>query len=979
MNGRYAAGDVVQGKWTLTQLIGEGSYGKVFRAQHEDYGVVYKTAIKIITIPQNESEIKSARAEGMDDESLTNYFRSFVEEIVREFSLMSRLKGTANIVSYEDHDVQPHENGLGWDILIRMELLTPLSDYLSEKALTHKDVIKLGIDICKALELCQKFNIIHRDIKPENMFVSELGDFKLGDFGIARTVEKTTSGLSKKGTYTYMAPEVYRDTAYGSSVDIYSLGIVLYRLLNDNRAPFLPEYPSPISHSDREKALTKRIGGTPLPPPRNAEGRLAEIVLKACAYDPKDRYSSPLIMRQELEAILYNNAEAQIIYPQGDEAPIKSVEYVQEPVPQATPENHNDEMVTVGILRSQVSSEKTESVFSGHGEKAISNNAHSGDVSQPVEHTESVFKSMPTAKLDTVGQQNPLTDNGKKKLPVWIFAAAGAVVIALVLIFVIFIKDKNADGDIDNDIRQTPASETKKNNADDNENTPPATPEQFDNSIPQSIIWGNWVTEGNETDINGEMVDYSNASGNKPGQDRFRYLEIFSENMKYITISDEQYDFEVSVLPFEFRAGPSAYTNVYYRVFSECEFIECHYDKKNGIGSSYVIVSPYKIQGEKLLISEVDLDTVINNALEEVSSEYNEPVYSNMTEEDIKATAEWAEFTKIVHTAVEESAWTEYTFVMEGQNLTLSIEGISVKMLPFEWTNLGSSRWVNAFVNDPAHAYHGIENIDYSYRPSDGHLWMEINFLDGSRAIDPEIIFSKDGTLSISWEKKKHPRRVNEIEEPGNISCQYIWCGMYGGLILIDGGEYYLYQTSWEEYKGAKLLDSLETVPENLSDAQAKDLIQVQNSVLDDLQTAFKDAGVEATIDSNTGKVTMDTSILFAVDDASLSEAGKAYLNGFLDVYAAVVLSDTYTGAISEVLVEGHTDSTGTYEYNQTLSEKRADAVREYCLSRQAGLAEIMVTKGCSSDNLIFDKNGAEDKTASRRVVFKFILDTSGI
>ena len=328
MNGQYNAGDTVLGNWKLSRLIGEGSFGRVFEAVREDFGTTYKAAIKIITIPQRQSEIKSARAEGMDEKSVNAYFRSFVEEIVREFALMSRLKGTANVVSYEDHTVIPHQGTIGWDIIIRMELLTPLLDHTSTKTFTRQDVIKLGIDICRALELCQKFNIIHRDIKPENIFISDLGDYKLGDFGIARTIEKTTSGLSKKGTYTYMAPEVYREGAYGSSVDIYSLGIVLYRLLNDNRAPFLPEYPAPITHSDREASLAKRISGAKLPEPKNADGRLAEIVLKACAYDSKDRYSSPMQMREELEAILYSREEAPIIYPNGDEAPIKSLDYV---------------------------------------------------------------------------------------------------------------------------------------------------------------------------------------------------------------------------------------------------------------------------------------------------------------------------------------------------------------------------------------------------------------------------------------------------------------------------------------------------------------------------------------------------------------------------------------------------------------------------------------------------------------------------
>jgi len=303
MGNQYKVGDVVLDHWTLIRLLGEGNCGRVFEAEREDYGTSYKSAIKIITIPQKPSEINSVRASGMDEGSLNAYFHGFVEEIVREFALMSRLEGTANVVNYHDHTVIEHRGTIGWDVLIRMEILTPLLDYSNDNVITQKTALKLGIDICRALEICQKFNILHRDIKPENIFVSELGDFKLGDFGIARTVEKTTSALSRKGTYTYMAPEVYRNEDYGSSVDIYSLGLVLYWMLNDKRTPFLPEYPIPITFTDQEAARAKRINGTPLPAPKNADSKLAEIIQRACSYEPKHRYASPSEMRQELEII----------------------------------------------------------------------------------------------------------------------------------------------------------------------------------------------------------------------------------------------------------------------------------------------------------------------------------------------------------------------------------------------------------------------------------------------------------------------------------------------------------------------------------------------------------------------------------------------------------------------------------------------------------------------------------------------------
>ena len=315
----YEIGSIVFDKWKICRELGQGSYGTVYEIQREDFGGVYKAALKVITVPQSGKELQSVLDEGMTPPQAKQYFYSVVEDIGRECAIMSRLKGTGNIVSYEDHAVLRHPDGIGWDILIRMELLHPLLPYVYQHPMARRDIIRLGIDICKALELCQRYNIIHRDIKPENIFISDNGDYKLGDFGIARTIERTSSGLSKKGTYSYMAPEVYAGKEYGFSVDTYSLGLVLYRMLNKNRGPFLPQPPEAITFSSREQALARRMSGEPLPRPFYGEGRLGEIVLKACAFDPKDRYSSPQQLRQELEAILYTQTDAAVIYPDGDE------------------------------------------------------------------------------------------------------------------------------------------------------------------------------------------------------------------------------------------------------------------------------------------------------------------------------------------------------------------------------------------------------------------------------------------------------------------------------------------------------------------------------------------------------------------------------------------------------------------------------------------------------------------------------------
>ena len=289
--------------WHVIRFLGEGSYGKVYEIEREEFGVKSQSALKVISIPKNRNEISELMSEGMDEESASTYFRGFVEDFVRECQIMSNLKGNSNIVSFEDYKVIEHNDEIGWDILIRMEMLTPFVEYLNKHEMSRNEVLDLGIAVCKALELCKKQNIIHRDIKPANIFISKNGEYKLGDFGIARIISKSNGASTKVGTSDYMAPEVFKGELYDSSVDIYSLGIVLYRLLNRNRLPFLPPAPEPITHTQREDAVSKRMTGVDLPIPCDADEAIFAVISKAMSYEPSKRYTDPKEMRIALEDI----------------------------------------------------------------------------------------------------------------------------------------------------------------------------------------------------------------------------------------------------------------------------------------------------------------------------------------------------------------------------------------------------------------------------------------------------------------------------------------------------------------------------------------------------------------------------------------------------------------------------------------------------------------------------------------------------
>ena len=318
----YKKYEPVFGKWYITKQLGAGSYGKVFEIQRTDAldGTVYRGALKAITIPSSPEELQSVLDEdGLDRQGASSYFRETVVALNREIALMNKVKGHSNIVSYEDHDVIEHTDGIGWDILIRMELLTPISQYFKQfDTIPRQAVLRLGIDLCRALEVCEKYSIIHRDIKPANIFISDTGDFKLGDFGVARTASASTGASTFAGTVNYMAPEVFRREKYTASVDTYSLGLVMYQLLNANRMPFYPPYPQPLTALAKERAHDRRLAGEPLPDPVNASGPLADILRKACAPAPADRFASPTEMRLALEAVLRGASDAAPVQEAGD-------------------------------------------------------------------------------------------------------------------------------------------------------------------------------------------------------------------------------------------------------------------------------------------------------------------------------------------------------------------------------------------------------------------------------------------------------------------------------------------------------------------------------------------------------------------------------------------------------------------------------------------------------------------------------------
>ncbi len=349
----------VWSEWTVTEKIAEGSFGQVFKAEKESFGIRQESAIKVIRIPSDEAELEKVKSSfGLDDEELRDYFYPQLDKLKKEIELMMKLDDI-NIVKIHDFEIKESlDSKIGWYILIRMELLECLEKYVKNNDMTVADMVSIGEDILSCLETCEKNNIIHRDIKPANLFRNDKGVYKLGDFGIAKDMSASVGSLSYKGTENYMAPEVYMGKRYNSTIDIYALGIVLYKLLNRNRLPFMSQ--EKLTSASIEKAFQKRNTGEPLPKPMQASEAIYEVIKKMCAYRPEDRFQTAAEAKkalteykrtdsEELEAVLdINNKTRKLVGTESSdketEKSIAELEYINPAKPEIKPDEQEQAM-----------------------------------------------------------------------------------------------------------------------------------------------------------------------------------------------------------------------------------------------------------------------------------------------------------------------------------------------------------------------------------------------------------------------------------------------------------------------------------------------------------------------------------------------------------------------------------------------------------------------------------------------------------
>lgn len=253
-----------------------------------------KYIVKIISVPASQSQLDALLLTGAykDAAAAMEYFKELSDGIVAEAETLTKLSKLEGFVPFSDWQVVPMENNdLGYDIYLISPYRMSLDKYMRRNSMTHLNAVNLGLDLCAALAICRNAGFLYADLKPSNIFVSDDKEYRIGDLGFLKLSTLKYTTIPSKYRSVYTAPEAADDLSTpNTTMDIFAAGMILYQIYNNGELP----------------GNGQAIEGV-LPAPVNADYEIAEIILKACAPNPADRWQDPMEMGQALAAYMQRN------------------------------------------------------------------------------------------------------------------------------------------------------------------------------------------------------------------------------------------------------------------------------------------------------------------------------------------------------------------------------------------------------------------------------------------------------------------------------------------------------------------------------------------------------------------------------------------------------------------------------------------------------------------------------------------------
>lgn len=252
-----------------------------------------KYIVKVISLPASQVQLDALLLTGayQDPASAMDYFKEQADGIVEEAQLLHKLAKLEGFLPYEGWQVVPmEENRLGYQVWLLGSYKRTLEKHMRRKPMTHLGTVNLGLDMCAALAAARRAGRIYVDLKPSNIFISSEREYRIGDLGFMDLEKLQYTSLPGKYFSRYSPPELGDPMAtLNTTADTYALGALLYQIYNGGTLPKTSRYEA-------------------LPTPTYADYELAEIIQKAMAPDPKDRWEDPAQMGQALVAYMQRNS-----------------------------------------------------------------------------------------------------------------------------------------------------------------------------------------------------------------------------------------------------------------------------------------------------------------------------------------------------------------------------------------------------------------------------------------------------------------------------------------------------------------------------------------------------------------------------------------------------------------------------------------------------------------------------------------------
>lgn len=277
-----------------------------------------KYILKVISFPASQSSMDAllltkaykGPAEAME------YFKGLAQDVQQDAQTLQELSELEGFCGYEGWQMVPMDKSrLGYEVFLLSPYRRTLEKFCRRHPITHLEAVNLGLDLCAALAVCRRAGKLYVDLKPSNIFLTPEKEYRIGDLGFVSLDSLKYAAMPSQYLSPYTAPEV-RDlmASLNGTVDTYGVGMILYEIFNGGKLP-QPEDPS-----------------APLPKPEYADEEMAEILQKACAPKPEDRWPSPIEMGQALVAYMQRNAinDTPIVPQDGKTAPESQPEPSQE-------------------------------------------------------------------------------------------------------------------------------------------------------------------------------------------------------------------------------------------------------------------------------------------------------------------------------------------------------------------------------------------------------------------------------------------------------------------------------------------------------------------------------------------------------------------------------------------------------------------------------------------------------------------------